>query len=312
MLNGLTISVIVPVFNEEKTIFGVITALLKSRCVDEVICVNDGSTDATSLLLQKFGNRINLVNYKKNHGKGYALAQGVKRAKGDIIVFCDGDLIGLEERHILKMCKELVKNKNIKCVLGIPGIKEENKDAFYHLLTGERAFFKKDILPLVNRIKDSGYGVETYLNFYFQKSSRKVIVLPNLRHLTKFQKGLSNGVFESYLREGLDIVKEYAKINGLLNKDLEEQLIKISKVKTWKQLGKNISKVGDKDIRQVLKKYLYQRYFKLYTKNDTAGNLLKITRVVNPSKTGILGFVKISLLRNILLFLASMFKWIKF
>ena len=64
-----SVTVIVPAFNEEKTIRGVIKTLQKSPLLDEIICVNDGSTDGTKNILSKFKNDIITVNLKENKGK---------------------------------------------------------------------------------------------------------------------------------------------------------------------------------------------------------------------------------------------------
>ena len=69
-----TVSAIVPVFNEEKTVKVVVETLLASKLISEVICVNDGSTDKGLEILKSFGRKIKLIDLKRNHGKGFALS----------------------------------------------------------------------------------------------------------------------------------------------------------------------------------------------------------------------------------------------
>ena len=90
------ISAIIPVFNEEKTVGEIIETLL-TDLVDEIICVNDGSSDESLNILKSFGTNIKLINLKRNYGKGFALAAGIKRAKGDFVAFFDSDLLNLSE-----------------------------------------------------------------------------------------------------------------------------------------------------------------------------------------------------------------------
>ncbi len=71
------VCVLVPTYNNEQTLEQLLSDLL--GYTDQVIVVNDGSTDSTPQLLQKF-QQINLVSYPVNQGKGYALRQGFKRA----------------------------------------------------------------------------------------------------------------------------------------------------------------------------------------------------------------------------------------
>lgn len=77
----MKICVIIPVYNSERHITGVVESAL--QYVENIIIVNDGSTDATAERLSGFlelGKSVTLVSYAKNRGKGYALKQGFRRA----------------------------------------------------------------------------------------------------------------------------------------------------------------------------------------------------------------------------------------
>src|SRR5688572_13734991 len=71
------VCVLIPTYNNEQTLERVLRDVLSFT--NQVIVVNDGSTDSTSDILKKFGD-IELVSYEKNVGKGYALRQGFRRA----------------------------------------------------------------------------------------------------------------------------------------------------------------------------------------------------------------------------------------
>lgn len=83
------ISVIIPAYNEEKSIEEVIKISKNSKYVDEVIVVNNLSEDNTEELAKKAGAKV--VNCSKR-GKGYAMEIGLKEAKNEIIVFLDADV----------------------------------------------------------------------------------------------------------------------------------------------------------------------------------------------------------------------------
>lgn len=78
-MRRLGICVLIPTYNNAGTVTDVISDVLEYT--DDVIVVNDGSTDTTSHKLSAFGDRIKVVAYSKNRGKGFALKTGFKAAK---------------------------------------------------------------------------------------------------------------------------------------------------------------------------------------------------------------------------------------
>ena len=94
--NNILISILIPSFNEEKTILNVLNRI--SKTIDpsinyEVVIINDGSTDNTLKLLEQNKNLYNqLITYEKNYGKGNAVKKGLEVSKGKYIFFQDADL----------------------------------------------------------------------------------------------------------------------------------------------------------------------------------------------------------------------------
>jgi len=91
----LIISIVVPVYNESKTIFQILKKINKIKKIKkEVIIVNDGSNDNTvEIINTKCKNLFNkFISYKKNRGKGYACRIGLKKVTGDIVIIQDADL----------------------------------------------------------------------------------------------------------------------------------------------------------------------------------------------------------------------------
>lgn len=90
------ISIIIPAFNEEKTIKQILLAVKASKVKlydFEIIVVEDGSTDKTlDILLSNPSLYSKLIQQKRNQGKGAAIREGILQASGDYILFQDADL----------------------------------------------------------------------------------------------------------------------------------------------------------------------------------------------------------------------------
>lgn len=89
------LSIIIPVYNEEKYIGHLIYKILKEmgklNYKYEIIIVNDGSTDNTEKILNKFKNKVKIF-HKENEGKGSAVKLGIHQSNGEYILIQDGDL----------------------------------------------------------------------------------------------------------------------------------------------------------------------------------------------------------------------------
>ena len=107
-LKVMRVSIIIPAFNEEKTIDKVLRQILNlnNPYPVEIIVVDDGSEDKTSEKVRSFG--IKPIRCFKNRGKGRALRIGVKAASGDIIIWQDADLEYFPS-DIPKLLRPLIK-----------------------------------------------------------------------------------------------------------------------------------------------------------------------------------------------------------
>lgn len=117
----MKISIIVPAYNEEKTIGETLNRVLSLSEVKnkEIIVVDDGSTDNTAKIvrtLEKKNPQLTLIECKKNGGKGSAVAKGIQHAKGEIVVIQDADL-EYHPKDIPRLIKPII-DKEAKVVYG--------------------------------------------------------------------------------------------------------------------------------------------------------------------------------------------------
>ncbi|MFC2091915.1 glycosyltransferase family 2 protein [Elusimicrobiota bacterium] len=86
------LSVVIPAYNEEKTIRVILNKVLDVDIEKEVIVINDGSTDSTRKIVEEYySERVKLIN-KENGGKASAVRSGIENAKGDYVIIQDADL----------------------------------------------------------------------------------------------------------------------------------------------------------------------------------------------------------------------------
>ena len=91
-VNAINYCVLIPTYNNDRTLEKVILSILEYT--PDIIVVNDGSNDNTASILERFKNKIHIVSYSKNQGKGVALRKGLKKAEElgyDYAISCDSD-----------------------------------------------------------------------------------------------------------------------------------------------------------------------------------------------------------------------------
>jgi len=219
---------IICVYNEEETIKEVINVV--TDCFfDEVIVVNDGSDDKTDKIVRELNNLHNLkyISLPKNMGKGYAMAIGIENAKGEMITFIDADLSNLTEEHFSQLLTPIFLGE-ADMVLG-----QANETLINYSInpfksfTGERSVLRKDILPIVEKMKYSRFGVETLINLYYQSEGKKVkyVMLDGLKHPTKFDKTTKPEAVKEFVKEGHQIAVTTFKNFNLVTRSIKNKIL---------------------------------------------------------------------------------------
>ena len=101
----MKISCIIPAFNEESTIINVIKNVKKIKVINEIVVVDDGSTDNTYTNAKS--EEVKVIKHAQNKGKGAAIKTGVSHSSGDIILFLDADLYSISPKKIASILQPL-------------------------------------------------------------------------------------------------------------------------------------------------------------------------------------------------------------
>lgn len=207
---------IVPVFNEEKTIKNILSSLNNSGLIEEIVVVDDGSTDNSLEEIKSFERKISkklkIISLTKNLGKGDAVRIATKNLETDILFFCDGDLNNLNEEHIKQILEPFNHEKNIMSV-GITQLYGKIGTLLYKnvLLSGERALpyshFKKIRKnPLIEK-----YGLELIMNDYCKRNN-----IPIHRYILKDVGGTLKS--KKWNRGSYYLIKEIFEITFVMMK----------------------------------------------------------------------------------------------
>ncbi|MBN2624761.1 MAG: glycosyltransferase, partial [Acidimicrobiales bacterium] len=186
---GVHVAAVIPAWNESRTIGAVVYTALDAALVDEVVVVDNASTDATAAVAVAHGAR---VVSEPMPGKGEAMRTGVAAVPGaDVVVFLDADLVGLRPGHVDDLVAAVVEGRaDMACGLFDRGpVANRIFLGGLPVLTGQRALRRE----LFDHLADAdlhGYRVEAALNSLVAQQGlvRHDEVLAGLWHRTKEEK----------------------------------------------------------------------------------------------------------------------------
>ena len=194
------ISIIIPAYNEEVKIKDTLESIKGIEEINEIIVVDDGSTDKTTKIASEVNSeKIIVLKLDKNRGKGYALNYGLKIAmkNADIIGFLDADL-GSSANDIKKLISPIINDEADVIIAKFPPAKKKGGLGFVKGLAKESVFemtgveldatlsgqrlFKKEVLEKFDEIP-FGYGVEVGMTIDILKYGYRIKeVLVNMTH----------------------------------------------------------------------------------------------------------------------------------
>lgn len=215
MKKTIKLSIIVPVFNEEKSIREIIysakTAKIEAKTakiVKEIIAVDDASTDQTPKILKKIKKeiKIKIFTHKKNQGKGAAVRIGLKHATGDIFIIQDADL-EYNPKDYPKLLRPLINGK-CEVVYGTRMRLKRPPEFYVSLLGNKLLTWSTNLLYVSNlsdvfvgykaftrqalegiKLKSKGFNIEIELTAKFLKKGLKICEVPISYHGRSWREG---------------------------------------------------------------------------------------------------------------------------
>lgn len=220
------VSAIVPARDEGLTIRGVVEPLVRHPLIDEVIVVDDASTDDTAALARAAGATV--ISMPQNGGKAAAMSLGVEAARHEIILFSDADVTGLTQEKISGIVSPVATGEHDMFV-GIRGRKTYWANRLLHftpILGGERAL-RREIWNQVPASYKKNFQIEIALNFFAKLNGHRMgfMVVQGIGQVIKERKrGLLPGLWQRLSMIG-DILLVSWRIYAVLQAQLLFQRI---------------------------------------------------------------------------------------
>ena len=161
-MKNIYLSVIIPVYNEERTILEILRRVQLVPIEKEIIIIDDFSKDKTREILRKITDKnIKIIYQPRNFGKGYAIRTGLKHVLGDVVIIQDADL-EYDPNDYIKLI-EPIKEGRTKVVYGtrFPPNKRHPSLAHPYVPLRNPYYFANKILTIaVNILYNAGISDE--------------------------------------------------------------------------------------------------------------------------------------------------------
>ncbi|OYU19185.1 MAG: glycosyl transferase [Rhodobacteraceae bacterium PARR1] len=173
----MRVTCLIPAWNEASRIAGVLACVVGHPLIDQVVVVDDGSTDGTGAIAAAAGAELCIQT--PNAGKSAAMARGLAAAQGDLVLMLDADLIGLTADAVTALLTPVLSGRadvTISLRANAPAVWRAIGLDF---ISGERVMPRSMLTPHVQRIAGlPRFGLEVFINAQWLQGRCRLAVVP--------------------------------------------------------------------------------------------------------------------------------------
>lgn len=171
---------LVPSFNEARRLPAVLRVLQKIEGIDEIYCVDDGSTDGTPALIRREFPKVKLLALPRNRGKAAAVLAAAQKMRCHYVMMIDADLQRLNGKDLEAGIREVRSNPTIDMLLFVrlPEVWWARLVRGNDLFSGERILSRKDLLKVIRNRPVQGYQLEVAINQFMIEQKKVVRRMP--------------------------------------------------------------------------------------------------------------------------------------
>lgn len=292
----MLISVIIPVYNSEKYLCRCLDSVIEQSLKDiEIICINDGSTDNSLYLLQKYSkqdDRLKIYN-QENQGAGAARNKGLKLATGKYIAFADPDDF-YPDKDVLSDLYRAIENNKVNIAGGgliefLPDLRYRKEyaeqelktftkncilkysdyqyDYFFQRFIYSRKFLiqQKIEFPLYRRQQDILFFVKAMIKAKKFYALKRIAYCYRVDYKLKLRSQQEMAETVEVTQALLHMCREY-KLRKLYNRILKRYI--------FQKIEQILVEIGLSKIQYMLHKYIFQLRFKIFFNKFYKDNVL--------------------------------------
>lgn len=221
---------LIPFYNESQNIEEVLNKILEVEEIDEVLCVNDCSTDNTAEIIKSRFPKINLVERFENGGKSAAVRTGLNYINSELTLLFDADISDVDFDEINSAIKSMKKGVADMLILRRDYAPINHFFPADILICGERILPTNDLRRIFKE-DFQGYAMEFEINNYYLKRNAKIMYM--LCSTKNTHKTMKWGMIDGIKREIDVFYKILIRDYGILKYNLPKQYFEITNSRNY-------------------------------------------------------------------------------